>query len=245
MWATLARREAEEAEDDVLDPRLEEVLAVRDDLARLLAEQPEDHREVVHAERPERVLVRADHPRGSGGSRRRRRRRRARPRRRAPSPCAGRGGRAAGGPASARGRRARASSTSSSISSPRIAGGFSTKTCLPASSASLRELVVGRHRRRDHDRLDGRRPRAARRVGRHACSRVALRELGPPVRVGVADPGEVGELADDPHDVLAPPAEPDVGDAGHSFQTFSLATPARPVALRRSTTSCASSTSCA
>ena len=57
----LAGREAEEAEDDVLDPLLQVVHPVRDGLARLLAEQPEDHREVVDAERPERVLVRADH----------------------------------------------------------------------------------------------------------------------------------------------------------------------------------------
>ena len=57
----LAGREAEEAEDDVLDAGLHEVLPVRDDLRRLLAEQPEDDREVVDAERPERVLVRADH----------------------------------------------------------------------------------------------------------------------------------------------------------------------------------------
>ena len=64
-----------------------------------------------------------------------------------------------------------------------------------------------------------------------------------PRLVGVADPGEVGELADDANDVLSPPADARVGDAGQSFQTFSLAIPARPVALRRSTTRCASSTS--
>ena len=60
MCATLPGREAEEAEDDVLDPLLQVVDAVRDRLHGLLAEQPEDHREVVDAERPERVLVRAD-----------------------------------------------------------------------------------------------------------------------------------------------------------------------------------------
>ena len=51
------------------------------------------------------------------------------------------------------------------------------------------------------------------------------------------------ELAHDANDVLPPTADARVGDAGQSFQTFSLAIPARPVALRRSTTSCASSTS--
>ena len=35
---------------------------MRDRLDRVLADQPEDHREVVHAERPERVLVRAHDP---------------------------------------------------------------------------------------------------------------------------------------------------------------------------------------
>ena len=47
-----------------------------------------------------------------------------------------------------------ASATSSSISSARIAGGFSTKTCLPASQRLLGERVVRRHGRRDDDRLE-------------------------------------------------------------------------------------------
>ena len=131
----LAGREAEEAEDDVLDARLQEVAAVRDGLGRLLAEQPEDHREVVDAERPERVLVRADDAEVL-----------------AVAVDAGDVAELAGVDellhlAQARvveeqvpGHEhevplARARSTSSSISSPRIAGGFSTKTCLPASSA--------------------------------------------------------------------------------------------------------------
>ena len=57
----LAGGEAEEAEDDVLDAVLEIVHAVGDRLGRLLLEQPEDDREVVDAERPQRVLVGADH----------------------------------------------------------------------------------------------------------------------------------------------------------------------------------------
>src|SRR5215216_968440 len=55
-----ARREAEVAEDDVLDAFVDERLAARPDLRRLLADQVQDHREVVDAERPERVLVLAD-----------------------------------------------------------------------------------------------------------------------------------------------------------------------------------------
>ena len=60
MWATLPGREAQVAEDDVLDALLEERLAARPDLGRLLAEQVEDDREVVDAEAPERVLVAPD-----------------------------------------------------------------------------------------------------------------------------------------------------------------------------------------
>ena len=56
----LAAREAEEAEDDVLDAGVEERVAVRPDLGRLLVREVEDHRDVVDAERPERVLVLAD-----------------------------------------------------------------------------------------------------------------------------------------------------------------------------------------
>ena len=50
------------AEDDVLDSFLEKGLAARDELVRLLLEEVEDHREVVGAQAPERVLVRADRP---------------------------------------------------------------------------------------------------------------------------------------------------------------------------------------
>ena len=39
------------------------------------------------------------------------------------------------------------------------------------------------------------------------------------------DPGELGQLADDADDVLAPAADAGVGDAGHSFQTFSSLMP--------------------
>ena len=57
-----ARREAEEAEHDVLDARLQEVAALGGRLDRVLVEQEQDHGEVVDAERPERVLVRPDAP---------------------------------------------------------------------------------------------------------------------------------------------------------------------------------------
>ena len=56
----LAAREAEEAEDNVLDARMDRRASLRRCDLRVLVEQVEDHREVVHAERPERVLVRPD-----------------------------------------------------------------------------------------------------------------------------------------------------------------------------------------
>src|SRR5262245_25055343 len=56
----LPRREAEVAEDNVLDAGREEVSAERDRLVGLLVQQVQDHGQVVDAERPERVLVLAD-----------------------------------------------------------------------------------------------------------------------------------------------------------------------------------------
>ncbi len=56
----LAGGEAQVAEDDVFDSVGEEVAAVGDRVLRLLVEQVQDHGQVVDAERPERVLVRAD-----------------------------------------------------------------------------------------------------------------------------------------------------------------------------------------
>ena len=55
-----SRRKAEEAEDDVLDARVEVRLAARPPFDGLLADQVQHDREVVRAERPERVLVRPD-----------------------------------------------------------------------------------------------------------------------------------------------------------------------------------------
>ena len=108
---------------------------MRDALVRLLVEQVEDHREVVDAERPERVLVRADdaevlavavdaeHLAEL-----------ARVDQLLQLPHAGvvEEQVARHEHEVALLRRAR---RSSSISAARIAGGFSTKTCLPASSA--------------------------------------------------------------------------------------------------------------
>ncbi len=114
---------------------------------------------------------------------------------------------------------------------------------LPGFERLLRKVVVRGDGRRDHDRLDGVVGDEVVERARHARARVALGVLGATSRVRVADPREVGQLTDDADDVLPPPADARMGDAGQSFQTFSLVIPARPVALRKSTTSCASSTS--
>ena len=65
MCATRPDGKAQVAEHDVLDPVAHERLAVREHLRRLLAvEQVQQHRDVVRAEAPERVLVLADLARG-------------------------------------------------------------------------------------------------------------------------------------------------------------------------------------
>ena len=64
----------------------------------------------------------------------------------------------------ARGRARRRARRARSASCDEAASGFSTKTCLPASSARERERVVGADRRRERDRLD-------RRVVEHARRR--------------------------------------------------------------------------
>src|SRR4029079_16337643 len=108
----------------------------------------------------------------------------------------------------------------------------------------FRERVVGRYRCRDRDRRDG--VVGERFLQRRRDSRVgiALGVLVAPCAVQVADPRQLGELTDDASDVPSPTPDARVGDADRqSFQTFSLEIPARPVALRRSTTRLASSTS--
>src|ERR1700716_2035870 len=56
-----AGREAQEAEDHVLDPGLHVGLAARLDLVRLLAGERQQHGHVVRAQAPQRVLLLAQH----------------------------------------------------------------------------------------------------------------------------------------------------------------------------------------
>ena len=109
----------------------------------------------------------------------------------------------------------------------------------------LRERVVRRHRSRDHDSLQLVVCEHLLERRRHPRVRVAGAELGAARRVGLADPGEVRELVEVAHEVLAPVPEPRLTDVHrHSLKTVGDAVPFLPVALRRSTMRLASSTSC-
>jgi hypothetical protein len=110
------------------------------------------------------------------------------------------------------------------------------------------ELVVGRDRRRHDNRVDRVVGEQVVEVGRHASGRVVGRERRSLPRVDVAEPAKVGQLAKVPHEVVPPLAQTGDADgrgarrARHSLKTFPFWEPFLPVALRRSTTSSAPST---
>src|SRR5204863_6129177 len=79
-------------------------------------------------------------------------------------------------------------------------------------------------------------------VGRSARLRVACAEALERVRRGVAEPAEIGQIVEVAREVRAPVAEAYQGHPGHSFHTFPLTWPFLPVALRKSTTRWACST---
>ncbi len=60
QMADLAARELNVSKNHILDGGLDITLSARPDLDRIALEQVQDHRDVVHAEAPERVLVRPD-----------------------------------------------------------------------------------------------------------------------------------------------------------------------------------------
>src|SRR5579884_320579 len=229
----LAAREAQEAEHHVLHARREEVAPLRGRDLGVLVEQVEDHAQVVHAERPERVLVRADDPEVLAVAvdaqhlaqfaavdellqllharvveEEVARHQHEVPRRRELDEL-GHLGRAH------RGR-------------------LLDQHVLARLERLLRERVVRRHRRRDHDRVDAV-------VGEHlgevvgrARLRVARGEALAQLRVEVAEPGQLGELVEVADEVRAPVPEPRHGDPSQSFQTLpSTSTPF--VAFRKST----------
>ena len=103
---------------------------------------------------------------------------------------------------------------------------------------------MGRDGRRDDDRVElGVAEHLLEAVG-PARLRIARLELLVLAVRGIAEPGELGEVAEVPRQVLPPLAQAGLADAdGHSFQTLSERRPFAPVAFRRSTTSTDSSTS--
>ena len=110
---------------------------------------------------------------------------------------------------------------------------------------ALRELVVGRHGSRDDDRVQLRVVEHLVEARRPAGVRVPALELRVLALGRIAEPGEVGQVGEVAREVLSPLAEAGLPDPdAHSFQTLSECVPFLPVALRRSTTRRASSTSC-
>ncbi len=234
---------AEVAEDDVLDARLQEVAAERDRFHRILVQQVEDDREVVDAERPERVLVGPDAAEVLA------------------VPVD-----AEHVPELARVdellQLADAGVIEEQVSRQehelallgdrdelvdlraRHRGRLLDEDVLPGLEGELRELVVGRHRRRDYDGVELR-------IGEHLLEGLRPARLRIPALVllalavrGIGEPGELREVGEVAGEVPAPLAEPRLPDAdAHRRQTLSEFLPFRPVAFRRSTTSCASSTS--
>src|SRR5207247_796748 len=114
------------------------------------------------------------------------------------------------------------------------------------SKGAAGQWVMRGHGRRDHDGVEVAGGDHLLEVACHPRVRVALRELGTPLLARVAEPAEVGELVEVAREVAAPVSQPRLADAkplAHSLKTCSAALPLAPVALRRSTTSGASSTS--
>ena len=105
-----------------------------------------------------------------------------------------------------------------------------------------RELVVRRHRRSDDNCLHRVIREHVAEARGHLRRRIRLSRLGAALFVDIAKPNEVRELVEVAGEVLSPLAQADLTDARHSFQTFSWFDPFLPVALRRSTTTCARST---
>src|SRR5436305_8988905 len=106
--------------------------------------------------------------------------------------------------------------------------------------------MMRRHARGHRDRVDRRVVEQVVEVGGEPRLRIlrgiALAALGREV----AAPGEVGDARHVAHDVGSPVAEAHDADANaHSLTTLSLDVPAAPVALRKSTTSLARSTTSA
>src|SRR5690242_36924 len=208
----LSRGEAKVAEDDVLDPLVEERVAVRRRLDDLLLDQVEDDREVVDAERPERVLVLADLPevlavavddehvaelarvdellqllhRGVVEEQVARHQHEA--------------------------ARLRQGDQLLHLGDPHRRRLLDEDVQTGRESLS-RERIVGRDRRRDHDRIDLAGGDHLVEVAGDPSVGEAARELVPQRVARVAEPAEVGDVVVYAREVPAPVAEPDLADA--------------------------------
>ena len=235
-------REAEVAEDDILDAWLEEVTSERDGLDRVLVEEVQDHGQIVDTERPERVLVRSDAAEVL--------------------PIAV----DAEDLSELSTLHELLQLLDARVIQEQVAGhedevtvvrdrhelvdlrarhrrGLLDEDVLAGLESELGERKVRRHRRGYHDRVE-------RRIREHlleglgpARLRIPRLELTALSIRGIAEPGEVRQVGEVPREVLPPVAQACLANAGgHSFQTLSERLPFCPVALRRSTTSTASST---
>ena len=210
----LPGREAEVAEDDVLDARVQERVAVRRDGLRLLADEVEDHGEVVHAERPERVLVAADDAEVLA----------VRVHAQELAELAGveellqlEDARVV--QQQMAGHEHEAALTREPQQLLHL-GALHRRRLLDEHVLArlerlLRERVVGRHRRRDDDGVELVVGEQLVEVGRHPRLRMPCRELLPQLLRGVAEPRELGELVEVADEVLPPVAEADLADASH------------------------------
>ena len=210
-------------------PGSEERLAARPGLDRLLADEVQDHREVVRAERPERVLVAPDLPEVLAV---------AVEVEHVPEVAVGdqllehRDGRVVEQEIAGHQHEAALLRDRHELLrlGARLRLGLLDEDVLACEQRPLRELVVRDDGRRDHDRVQLR-------VGEHlveARRRPGLRMAGRGLReqVGrqVAEPAEVGELGEVAGEVRAPVAEARVAHAHrrHSFQTFPFDVPFEP-----------------
>ena len=232
----LAGGEAQEAEDDVLHARRQERVPLGDRLARLLLEQVQDDREVVDAERPERVLVLADlaevlavavdaeHVAELVGD---------------DQLLQLRDGRVV--EQQVRGHEHAVALRRERAELLHLAGAHRGRLLdhdvLAREQRALREVVVRGNRRRDHDRVEPVVGEHLVEVGCRARLRVAGGHRRAEVAVEVAEPPEVGQLVEVARKVRAPVAEARDCDARQSFQTLPSSASTPRVALRKSTTS--------
>ena len=210
----LPAREAQEAEDDVLDAFVDRPAALCGHEVGILVEQVQDHAQVVHAERPERVLVAAHDPEVHAVAV------------------------DAAHVAELAGVDQLLELEHGGVVEQQVAGHQNEAACigqrhelvhlsrshgrrlldedvLACLERSLRERVVGRHRCRDHHCVELVVVQQVVEVRRRARVRVALGTRGEVLLVEVAKPPELGEVGEVAGEVRAPVVEADDSDRRH------------------------------